>query len=185
MAAFGISASLNASFYARLNASFNASLNSSLNASSNKGSSAGLARSGRGAARADAKCGRWRVGCAKERRPRPARLEMHWMASAQQLATKLTAADGGTAGGSGEMAIVLTVTAACAAVWWFAVVPSERARLARRKRRPDGDVRKYLEELRNEPERRAERWFYSEWLRKLPPSARDNSKENGDPPQDR
>ncbi|KXZ54263.1 hypothetical protein GPECTOR_5g352 [Gonium pectorale] len=64
-------------------------------------------------------------------------------------------------------AAVLVLTGAAAAYWWLVVVPSERAALGRSKRR--GPVDSYLRELETpgaEQDRRLERWFYTDWLKR-------------------
>jgi cobalamin biosynthesis Mg chelatase CobN len=48
---------------------------------------------------------------------------------------------------------------------WWSVVPSARRTLAREKRA--GPLRKYLEDIQSDEGRAAERWFYTDWLRKL------------------
>jgi len=62
---------------------------------------------------------------------------------------------------------VLGVVGATTAYWWFALVPTARARLAVNKR--TGALRTYLEELKADRTntRALERWFYSEWLAKV------------------
>jgi len=67
-----------------------------------------------------------------------------------------------------QQLIVLGVTAACGLYWWFAVVPSERRRLSQRKRKPEGDIKQYLDDLEKAEanDRKVEKWFYSEWLHK-------------------
>lgn len=62
---------------------------------------------------------------------------------------------------------VLLVSAMAAMYWWLVVVPSERAALARSKRR--GGVGEYLSDLEQATDtgqRSLERWFYTDWLRK-------------------
>mmetsp|Transcript_13098 Transcript_13098/g.23562 ORF Transcript_13098/g.23562 Transcript_13098/m.23562 type:complete len:157 (+) Transcript_13098:41-511(+) len=78
--------------------------------------------------------------------------------------------------------IVLAVTAALGLFWWFSIVPSERSRLAKRKRKKGADVRTYIEELRDSPEnsRKVEKWMYTEWLSKLPKSASPDEKQSSD-----
>lgn len=69
------------------------------------------------------------------------------------------------AGVLATQAVVLALCASAAAYWWLVVVPSERAALARSKRR--GEVGSYLEGLEQAgqaKERGLERWFYTEWL---------------------
>jgi len=62
---------------------------------------------------------------------------------------------------------VLLLTVVTGAYWWLVIVPSERASLAKAKRR--GGVRSYLDDLEASPtdERQAERWFYTDWLQQL------------------
>lgn len=65
-------------------------------------------------------------------------------------------------------ALVLTVVAAAALYWWNGVVPAARRSLAADKRK--GDAAAYLERLQQDAargERKAEAWFYTDWLRKL------------------
>lgn len=69
--------------------------------------------------------------------------------------------------------VVLGVVAVMTAYWWFVLVPSARERLARNKR--TGALREYLEELARDTasgERRAEKWFYAQWLSKIDPETR-------------
>jgi len=58
---------------------------------------------------------------------------------------------------------VLAASVGLAAYWWNVVVPSERASLAKAKRR--GGVGEYLAEVNEDPERKLEQWFYTDWLR--------------------
>ena len=67
-------------------------------------------------------------------------------------------------------AVVLGSVACVGAYWWFGVVPDARVRLARNKR--SGALRTYLEDLREDDDRKLERWFFDEWLRKLDPETR-------------
>lgn len=66
--------------------------------------------------------------------------------------------------------VVLVAVGAMVAYWWFGLVPDARVRLARDKKA--GTLRKYLEELKEDDERGLERWFYSEWLRKVDPETK-------------
>lgn len=69
--------------------------------------------------------------------------------------------------------VVLGGVAVMTAYWWFVLVPSARERLARNKR--TGALREYLEELARDTasgERRAEKWFYAQWLSKIDPETR-------------
>lgn len=69
--------------------------------------------------------------------------------------------------------VVLGVVAVMTAYWWFVLVPSARERLAVNKR--TGALREYLEELARDTasgERRAEKWFYAQWLSKIDPETR-------------
>ncbi|KAF5836995.1 hypothetical protein DUNSADRAFT_4968 [Dunaliella salina] len=61
--------------------------------------------------------------------------------------------------------VVIASTVITGMYWWMVVVPSERATLAKSKRR--GTMRQYLQELQEDPSREAERWFYADWLRQL------------------
>lgn len=61
--------------------------------------------------------------------------------------------------------VVLSATAATAAYWWLSVVPSARRTLAKEKRA--GPLNSYLTDLQSNPERRVERWFYTDWLQQL------------------
>ncbi len=64
---------------------------------------------------------------------------------------------------------VVSAILAATAYWWLVLVPSARGDLARSKRR--GEVRAYLEEIEGDSSRGVERWFYTDWLRKLRSSA--------------
>lgn len=66
--------------------------------------------------------------------------------------------------------VVLVAVGAMVAYWWFGLVPDARVRLARDKKA--GTLRKYLEELKEDDGRGLERWFYSEWLRKVDPETK-------------
>jgi len=61
--------------------------------------------------------------------------------------------------------VVLSMTAATAAFWWFSVVPSARRTLAKEKRQ--GPLNEYLLELQSNPNKQLERWFYTDWLQQL------------------
>jgi hypothetical protein len=61
--------------------------------------------------------------------------------------------------------LVLGATVGAAAYWWLALVPSARRTLAREKR--TGALGSYLNELQSNPDRRLERWFYTDWLLQL------------------
>lgn len=77
--------------------------------------------------------------------------------------------------------VVLGVVAVMTAYWWFVLVPSARERLARNKR--TGALREYLEELARDTasgERRAEKWFYAQWLSKIDPETRYLLREDDD-----
>ena len=60
---------------------------------------------------------------------------------------------------------VLAVVGGAAAYWWLGVVPSARRTLAKEKRA--GPLRAYLEDIQSDEARGLERWFYTDWLRKL------------------
>lgn len=75
-------------------------------------------------------------------------------------------------------ALVLGSVACVGAYWWFGVVPDARVRLARNKR--SGALRTYLEQLREDDDRKLERWFFDEWLRKLDPETRFLLREDDD-----
>ncbi len=52
--------------------------------------------------------------------------------------------------------VVLSSTLVTGFYWWLVVVPSERQRLGRDKRR--GEVKEYLDEIEQDPSRKVERW---------------------------
>ena len=81
----------------------------------------------------------------------------------------------------GSAASVLTACMGLGGYWWFVLVPSERAALAKEKRK--GALGEYLkvrcnvsmcshwpiityfyQEVNNDPQRSLERWFYTDWL---------------------
>ncbi|GAX82054.1 hypothetical protein CEUSTIGMA_g9482.t1 [Chlamydomonas eustigma] len=59
--------------------------------------------------------------------------------------------------------VVASSSLGLGAYWWFVVVPSERAALAKAKRK--GGVGEYLKEVKSDPDRKLEQWFYTDWLR--------------------
>lgn len=65
----------------------------------------------------------------------------------------------------GAQVLVLAVTLGAAAYWWWAVVPSARRALAKEKR--SGLLNNYLVELQANPDKKLERWFYTDWLQQL------------------
>ena len=55
--------------------------------------------------------------------------------------------------------------------WWYITVPEARLSLAKDKRKSDGEVKQYLDELQSEPDGRpVERWFLQKWLRQNKPA---------------
>jgi len=53
---------------------------------------------------------------------------------------------------------VLGAVGVMGAYWWYVLVPNARVNLAVNKRK--GDLRQYLEELKQDDSRPVERWFY-------------------------
>ena len=77
---------------------------------------------------------------------------------------------------SSQLGITLGAIAVPFGYWWYITVPEARLKLAKDKRRTDGDERQYLDELQRdlqrEPDARpVERWFFSKWLRQAKPLA--------------
>ena len=77
-----------------------------------------------------------------------------------------------------QLGITLGAIAVPFGYWWYITVPEARLKLAKDKRRTDGDERQYLDELQRdlqrEPDARpVERWFFSKWLRQAKPLAPD------------
>ena len=75
-----------------------------------------------------------------------------------------------------QLGITLGAIAVPFGYWWYITVPEARLKLAKDKRRTDGDERQYLDELQRdlqrEPDARpVERWFFSKWLRQAKPLA--------------
>ena len=75
-----------------------------------------------------------------------------------------------------QLGITLGAIAVPFGYWWYITVPEARLKLAKDKRRADGDERQYLDELQRdlqrEPDARpVERWFFSKWLRQAKPLA--------------
>lgn len=66
--------------------------------------------------------------------------------------------------------VVLLSTIGLAGYWWLVIVPSERRSLSKNKRK--GPLSQYLADLRGDDSRRLERWFYTDWLTRLPGSSR-------------
>jgi len=65
--------------------------------------------------------------------------------------------------------VVLGAIGTMTAYWWFVLVPSARVKLAKNKK--SGELRAYLDELARS-DRKAEKWFYSQWLAKIDPETR-------------
>jgi hypothetical protein len=75
-----------------------------------------------------------------------------------------------------QFAVLLVAVGVPFGYWWYITVPEARRDLAKRKRSPEGDVRQYVEELRENPDRKAERWLYSQYLDQLPATAAQEAK---------
>ena len=62
--------------------------------------------------------------------------------------------------------------------WWYITVPEARLKLAKDKRLEGGDVKAYIDELRDDPSpRSAERWFFSKYLSQMRPRANRGARE--------
>mmetsp|Transcript_16000 Transcript_16000/g.52732 ORF Transcript_16000/g.52732 Transcript_16000/m.52732 type:complete len:235 (+) Transcript_16000:76-780(+) len=70
-----------------------------------------------------------------------------------------------------QAAILFSVVALPFAYWWYISVPEARLALAKDKRIKEGETKRYLDELADDPSgRKAERWFFAKWLRQNKPS---------------
>mmetsp|Transcript_43700 Transcript_43700/g.83407 ORF Transcript_43700/g.83407 Transcript_43700/m.83407 type:complete len:223 (+) Transcript_43700:104-772(+) len=54
--------------------------------------------------------------------------------------------------------------------WWYVLVPNARVNLAVNKKK--GNLRAYLQDLKEDDSRGLERWFYSNWLEKIDPETK-------------
>ena len=75
-----------------------------------------------------------------------------------------------------QLGVTLGAIAVPFGYWWYITVPEARLKLAKDKRRQDGDERQYLDELqrdlqRDPTARPSEKWFFSKWLRQAKPLA--------------
>jgi hypothetical protein len=60
---------------------------------------------------------------------------------------------------------VLGVVGIMTAYWWYVLVPGARVNLAVNKK--SGKLRDYLEDLKEDDDRKLERFFYQKWLAKV------------------
>ena len=63
-----------------------------------------------------------------------------------------------------SMGIVTFVLILVSLYWWNVVIPAKRTEVAKSKSR--GEIKEYLEEIRDDDDRNFERWFLSDWLNK-------------------
>jgi len=64
-----------------------------------------------------------------------------------------------------QLGITVLAIAAPFGYWWYITVPEARLDLAKDKRRQDGEVKQYIDELQRDPAPRpVERWFFSKWI---------------------
>mmetsp|Transcript_38731 Transcript_38731/g.96138 ORF Transcript_38731/g.96138 Transcript_38731/m.96138 type:complete len:280 (-) Transcript_38731:118-957(-) len=66
--------------------------------------------------------------------------------------------------------VVLGVVGIMTAYWWYVLVPGARVNLAVNKK--SGKLRDYLEDLKEDDDRKLERFFYQKWLAKVDPETR-------------
>lgn len=70
-----------------------------------------------------------------------------------------------------QLGITVMAIAVPFGYWWYITVPEARLALAKDKRKPDGEVKQYLDELQSDDAGRpVERWFLKKWLRQNKPA---------------
>ena len=70
-----------------------------------------------------------------------------------------------------QLGITVLAIAVPFGYWWYITVPEARLSLAKDKRKSDGEVKQYLDELQSDPAGRpVERWFLQKWLRQNKPA---------------
>lgn len=63
-----------------------------------------------------------------------------------------------------SMGIVTFVLILVSLYWWNIVIPAKRTEVAKSKNR--GEIKEYLDDIRDDNDRNFERWFLSDWLNK-------------------
>jgi hypothetical protein len=63
-----------------------------------------------------------------------------------------------------SMGIVTSVLILVSLYWWNVVIPAKRTEVAKSKNR--GEIKEYLDDIRDDDDRNFERWFLSDWLNK-------------------
>ena len=63
-----------------------------------------------------------------------------------------------------SMGILTSVLILVSLYWWNVVIPTKRTEVAKSKN--NGEIKEYLDEIRDDDEKRFERWFLSDWLNK-------------------
>ena len=62
----------------------------------------------------------------------------------------------------GSMSIITAILVIVAAYWWNVVIPTKRKEVAISKR--TGEIKEYLDDIRDSDDKGFERWFLSDWL---------------------